>query len=436
MLTMNNQKTTLLNISRKAASNLPISPVEISTLLNFEKRTEDGTVAKLLKHVALPVSLVVGFFFAAFPDVFDSISHDLPTWTNLSNEAMLGLDYFWNILGEPVEKSNIIFHLPNVILYSFGIAGIKNIIDSISRRTWLDKVLDAQLTIKDRLQNGTLSYQLNNGHSLLFIGQGDYIGMQHVLSHKAADSITISQIKPHYTQIWNYYDSNTQYEDLKEVLLRCGGKNAGEYIFFPVKDDQIFLPNEKAYDLSPHKLDILCQNIRTVEKEYKWPLKRILIIGDKFHKSYVHSVDQRRVIPRSADTISLSTLSKKYNKVSLLDPTDIVLKKILSIANGRKIILRATKEGILEYKNRFYSRLKLMGYRKRSSKNGVLTIGYDLFEDQTEQQTLSRVIDDYYPVVLSKNVRDALIRNGYKSEEFIYVPDLVLKSLSQIASEQ
>ncbi len=71
------------------------------------------------------------------------------------------------------------------------------------------------MTIKDRLQNGTLSYQLNNGHSLLFIGQGDYIGMQHVLSHKAADSITISQIKPHYTQIWNSYDSNTQYEDLK-----------------------------------------------------------------------------------------------------------------------------------------------------------------------------------------------------------------------------
>lgn len=31
----------------------------------------------------------------------------------------------------------------------------------------------------------------------------------------------------------------------------------------------------------------------------------------------------------------------------------------------------------------------------------ILEIGYDLFEDQTEQQTLSKKVPDYYPVVLS-----------------------------------
>ena len=54
----------------------------------------------------------------------------------------------------------------------------------------------------------------------------------------------------------------------------------------------------------------------------------------------------------------------------------------------------------------------------------------------TEQQKLSNKIDEYYPVVLSKVVNDALLRNGYKSNDFIYVPDLVLKELSIKTSEQ
>ena len=92
-------------------------------------------------------------------------------------------------------------------------------------------------------------------------------------------------------------------------------------------------------------------------------------------------------------------------------------------------------QGMKEYKERFYKRLKGAGY-KMTKRKGILTIGYDLFEDQTEQQTLSRKINEYYPVVLSKNVHDALIRNGYDKSEFIYVPDLVIAALQQTASEQ
>jgi hypothetical protein len=122
--------------------------------------------------------------------------------------------------------------------------------------------------------------------------------------------------------------------------------------------------------------------------------------------------------------------------VTIIDPTDVVLKEIMKISYGRKIVFRATKEGIKEYKKRFYNRLKTLGYKPTKRQKGILTIGYDLFEDQTEQQTLSRRIDDYYPVVLSKSVRDALIRNGYKKEDFLYVPNLVLKALTRTTNEQ
>lgn len=167
-----------------------------------------------------------------------------------------------------------------------------------------------------------------------------------------------------------------------------------------------------------------------------WNTKRIIIIGDKEHKSIVQSEDQHKVVPKSEDVISLGSITGKYANVTLLDPSDIVLKKVLELADGRKIVFRATKEGIAEYKDRFYNRLSLLGYKPHADKKGILTIGYDIFEDQTEQQTLSRRIDDYYPVVLSKNVHDALLRNGYKRDEFLYVPDLVLETLTKAAAEQ
>lgn len=429
------QKKKLVTISRKVSQKKPLSPQEIEYILAFEKKDDDSKPLAFLKKIALPLALIFGFFFVVYPEQFDELAHSLPSWTNLSPNLLAGVDYLWNLIGEPIGQANILYHLPNIILYSFGILGIKKIIDSIDRKTWLDKVFAAQEILRSNLLSGNMILKMKTGHSLLFIGNGDFIGMQFALNHPDT-SVTISRVKPSYSDTWNYYDIETLYDDLKQVIERAAGESAGEYMFFPVKDDQIFLPGPSAYDLSPHKLDILCQNIRTIEKEKKWRTKRIIIIGDKFHKSFVQSEDQRKVIKKSEDVITLHSIAQKYPKVTLLDPTDVVLERIIELAGGRKIVFRATKEGIAEYKKRFYERLTLLGYRHLKSKKGILTIGYDLFEDQTEQQTLSRKIDDYYPVVLSKSVRDALIRNGYKKSEFLYVPDLVLKTLARAAAEQ
>ncbi len=413
-----------------------MSPQEIAYLLTFDKRDDDTKFITFLKKSAIPLALAAGFFIAVFPQNIDSIAISLPSWTNFSPEYLAGIDYMWDIIGEPVGKANILYHVPNIILYSFGFLGVKKLFDAIDRKTWTDKVYAAKTVLGNQIQNGTAHLNLSRGHSVLFIGNGDFIGMQFVTNHASDQAVVIAQSKPGYTNIWNYFDANSSFEDLEEVIDRTCQKDTGEYIFFPVKDDQIFLPSESSYDLSPHKLDILCQDIRTIEKKNKWKPKRILIVGDKFHKSYVQSEDRRGKIKNSEDIISLETIARKYPNVTIIDPTDIVLSEIIKIADGRTIAFRATRQGQGEYKKRFYSRLEKLKYKERKTKKGVLTIGYDLLEDQTEQQTLSRKIDDYYPVVLSKGVHDALIRNGYKKEEFIYVPELVLNFLKHEAGEQ
>lgn len=433
---MKYQKKRLLNIAQRVEKNEPLSPDEIEELKGFEKIEKENKSIKFLKSAAVPASLTLGFFFAVFPGFFENLVKMMPSWTNMSDQLLSGVNYLWDLIGDPIKKNNIIYHIPNIILYCFGIVGIKLLIDVLDKKTWLDRVLNARDKLKTNLDLGRLNLEMREGHSLLFVGGGDFIGMQFCLNQPKDMTVTISQKKPNYTEIWNLYQTDALFDDLKDVIIRSAGKNCGEYVFFPVKDDQIFLPSPAAYDLSPHKLDIICQNIRILEKELGWETKRIILVGDKTHQSFVQSEDEKNVIKKSEDIISLDSIGKKYPNVTLIDPTDLVLKKLIEIAKGRKIVFRATKDGIYEYKGRFFNRLKQLGYKLDPKKKGVLTIGYDLFEDQTEQQTLAKKIDDYYPVVLSKAVKDALVRNGYKEQEFIYVPELVLTHLDKIASEQ
>jgi len=433
---MNSSKKTLIRLAEKVEKGKSLRPGEIETLQTFTQKAKDSKVLSLLKQSALPLSLLFGFLYTVFSSDFEGFVKTLPSWTYFSPTLLTGVDYLWDLLGDPVRKANIMYHIPNIILYSFGVLGIKKLFDALDKRTWLDHVFASQKILQDKIIAGTMNFSLQSGHSIVFVGKGDFIGAQFVLNHKKDNAITVSLAKPTYTSVWNFYDAETTYEDLKTVMERADFEHAGEYIFFPVKDDQIFLPAPTAYDLSPHKLDILCQNIRMIERSKKQKPKRIIIVGDKFHKSYVISVDQKGELKNSEDVISLASIAQKYRNITLIDPSDIVLERIKEIANTRKVVFRATNEGIAEYKKRFYERLTQIGYKHNTKTKGILTIGYDVFEDQTEQQTLSHKIDDYYPVVLSKNVRDALVRNGYRTSEFIYVPELVLASLTKTAAQQ
>jgi hypothetical protein len=433
---MSYPKSKLLKIVGKVSSKQPLTTAEVELILNFEKKDKESVYISLAKRLAVPLAIIFGITLAAFASEFEKIEKNLPWWTNLPAPLLSGADYIWGFIGEPVGKANILYHLPNIILYSFGIVGLKKVFDAIDRRTWLDSVIKTKDEISEKLKNGAVSYSLKKGHSILFVGKGDFIGIQFALNTTIDNCITISESKPQFTYVWSKYNSDSGFEDLEQTLKRADYESAGEYVFFPVKDDQVFLPNAKAYDLSPHKLDILFQDIRSIEKRNKLSQRRIIIVGDRYHKSVVYSEDKDKRVKGSRDVISIESISKKYKGVTVIDPTDIVMKRIIKIANGRRVVFRATIEGIEEYKDRFFKRLVENGYRRSQAKKGTLTIGYDIFEDQTEQQTLAKTVDGYYPVVLSKTVRDALIRNGYKSDEFLYVPDLVLSVLKQKASEQ
>lgn len=423
----------LLKVAKKVLNNQKITPSELSTLQSFEYKQQDSKFIETLKKCAFPLAIFTGFLFVTFAVYFDSMVAQMPAWTNMSPELLSGVDYIWDIIGEPIGKENIVYHLPNVVMYTFGFFGVKKIIESVEKRTWLQSVLAAQETINKKISTGTVDLDMKEHHSILFVGKGDFVGEQFVLDHPHNETVTVSERKPSYTDTWICYDLCTLYDDLKIVLSLADAKYAGEYLFFPVQDNQLFLPSATAFDLSPHKLDILIQNIRLIEKEEGWVENSIIIVGDAHHHSLVQTVNNKKVLPESEEVISLSSVAKKHSNTILIDPSQLVIRKIIEIAAGRTIAFRATKEGVAEYRDRFYAKLTEAGYKSRD-KDAVLTVGYDIFEDLTEQQALARN-KDYLPVILSKQVKDAVIRNGYSNDEFIYVPELVLQELKKVTAD-
>ena len=190
---MKHNKKRLLSIARLVEQKIPLTPPDTEYLLGFERKIEQKGVIVFLRQLAVPFSLAFGFFYTVFPQQFNAMVASLPSWTNLTPELLTGIDYLWDLLGEPVRKANILYHFPNIILYSFGFFGLKKLFEALDKRTWLDRVINAQFTLRNQIKEGVLPWQLKKGHSILFVGKSDFIGTQFVLNHKPDNAVTIAE---------------------------------------------------------------------------------------------------------------------------------------------------------------------------------------------------------------------------------------------------
>ncbi len=424
----------LINIAKRTEKDLSLTPSEAENLLNFDSTPKEQKVWDIVQKIGLPLSIIFGLTIVLFPEFIESIIAALPSWLYLSPRIAAAFDYIWGIIGNPIEKEHIIYHLPNILLYSFGVLEIRSLVLAIQNKGWKNRVINAQKKIKDKLLKGKIFWDLKTGFSVLFTGGGDFIG-EEIAKRSKTMALTLSERMPSYTTIWNRYKFESPYDSLRTILKLSDAGDAGEYIFFPVEDTEIFLPAESSYDIAPHKLDLLIQNIRSIEDEFEWTNKRIVIVGDKYHESIIQTENKLEPIKDSIERITLALIAKRHTGVTLIDPTDVVIEKILHIANGRKILFRASTQGMHEYKDRFYKRLEEMGYKEDNSEE-TLIIGYDLLEDQTEQQSISNKTHNYLPVVLSSIVLESLLTNGYKKHQLLYVPELIIQKVQEIASEQ
>lgn len=426
------QRKFLTAIAKKVKENQSLTPTEVNALLSFSLEETKHSFFKILSTIALPLALLLGYSMAAFPLFFENLVSHFPSWTNLSDTQLLGVDYLWNILAYKVNKNNFIYHIPNIVLHSFGILGVKKLTDYIRSKTWLDKVLDAKKTIEDSIKTGTQSFALKNGHSILFTGNGDFVAHHYDSTTDDNETLTISSSKPYYTNIWNKYEIGSPFASFKETLELAHAENCGEIVFFPVTDQHLFLPGENDYDISADRLEVIITAIRDIERINNWKESKIIIVGDRYQQNELRTETKSAILEETLEIVSLASIQKKFSSVIIIDPTDITCEALIQKFPNHKLLFRSSIAGSQVYKDRFYKRLEELGYNDEINTEASITIGYDLLEEQIQRETYHTALQNYFPVVLSKGVLDAIKRQKLPESNFIYVPDLVIHKLKEL----
>ncbi len=424
----NLKKPALLKLAKATRDGARIEAGLVKPFLDH-KFQETSQTGKIMLKVAAAISLFFASVLVIFPEVGEMLIDFLPGFFLLPERLATALDYVWGLVGKPVGKRHLMYHIPNIIIYAFGVAGVRQLWRRINKNNWKDLVEDSQEKLRKIIAEGAGRFAYAPGFSLMFVGEGDQIGKSLVLDDPIIGATICSRCQP-YTDLWGKYETSEGEEGFVRVLDQFNAEDAGEYVLFPVQDENLFLPGEFEYDIPPHRVDIAVRRIREYETGKKWDPKRIIIIGDKEQKSRFSTASSDGRLDALHDDISLQTVAESYENILVFDPTDATLLKIIEIADGREILFRASDQGIEKYSQRFFARLALLGYEPSSSES--LTVGYDISDLETEHQVVSQKKSAYLPVILSRDVFDGLLNTHLQNDAYIFVPRLVKQELQKL----
>lgn len=421
-------KTELLGIARKirAGERLDVDRVEPFLSHSFP---ETSTFGRFMLRVAGWITLFFASVLVIFPEVGEYLISVLPAFFLLPERLAKALDYVWSLVGKPVGKQHLMYHLPNILIYAFGVAGIRQLWRKINKNNWKDQVEDAQDKLQKAIEAGTARLKFPPGFSLLFTGAGDQVAKSLVVDNPMIGP-TLSSNRPLHTKLWGKFVNSDGDEGFVTALERFNSEAAGEYMLFPVVDEHLFLPGPREYDIAPHRVEIAVQRIRAHEKAMGWSKKKIVIVGDKEQQSRFVTSSAAGRVSSPNDEVSLRTIAAEYDSVIVADPTDITLRRIIEIADGRQIYFRASDQGAEKYSREFYHRLALLDYTPSREEN--LVVGYDISDLETEHQVVSRKHTAYLPVILSRDVFDLLSDSYLREGNFIFVPALVKRELQKL----
>ncbi|MGI9371889.1 MAG: hypothetical protein ACR2OJ_05290, partial [Hyphomicrobiales bacterium] len=426
------KKSVLVEIAKKIRDNERLDVSYAEPFLHHKFQELSSFSSLMLKFAAI-LSLFFASVLVIFPEVGEKLIEILPGYFLLPERLAKALDYVWGLVGKPVGKRHLMYHLPNIIIYAFGVAGVRLLWKKVYKNNWKDQVRVSQEKLRGAIKEGTARFRFVPGFSVLFVGEGDQIARSLVMDEPDV-GVTIASTLPAYTNFWGRFSTIEGEEGFRRVLDQVNTQDAGEYVLFPVTDEHLFLPGPHEYDIAPHRVELAVRRIRAFEQEQGWDPKRIVIVGDQEQKSRFITTSRDQRIDEEDDDVSLRTITQHYENIKIIDPTDTTLRKIIEIANGRHILFRSSDQGFEKYSTEFYHRLSLLKYEPSSDE--TLTVGYDISDLETEHQIISRTQIEYLPVILSREIFDALISNHLREGTYIFVPRLVKRELQKIVAEQ
>jgi hypothetical protein len=194
-------------------------------------------------------------------------------------------------------------------------------------------------------------------------------------------------------------------------------------------------PPSTAYDIPPDRLEDLVRNIRVVEdrlgRTSDASRRRIpiVVVGDREQAIVIHSYDEVSHEPLAglSTVITLESIADELGgRLIIIDPTDVVLRRVMELAGGARIDFRGTAASRAMYEDQFRRRLHELGYRV-TDPDRIFHMGYNITDDPTVADSRNTAA-----IILTAAARDALHARGYPPDRILYVPELVILAIASL----
>ena len=345
----------------------------------------------------------------------------LPTIGTLAPAVHELLQAVHNLTVNAANSPAVRDHLPFLFLEAAGGYGaLRTIPKWLSLRGKGERAREQQTLARERVASGGMQFKMAEGHTAAFVGGGDWLAdrLQEV---KPRDQVMQYANLKLDSSVWQKLPKQGRQEELFDALDRGDFQSAGEVLILPVKEEDMFLPGEEGHDISLDEIQSLVVVLDSYCESRNIDQKRVLIVGRKtMRETYVSRTDQN-VFATSSFTLEerVGAMTANRPKIEIVDPTEIVIRKIAKLANGRRITTGGTLASDERYGSRFFQALKgIGGYKPANGAEEVKAL-YNITDIPTEVHVGRRDI----AVILDPSKKQTLLNKGVPEENIIVVPD-------------
>lgn len=367
----------------------------------------------------------------------DTVSLPLPQPIHYLLQAI----HSFPLIKQPVANNNLVEHLP-VILGELTLLAMGRLGISLSAKSSLQK---KQEIVAQQVQKGEFKYRLNDDFTAAFVGEGDVLANRLFARLPAGEMILLSNRPLGETthQFLGHRQTDEARETYKErmhnIFDRIQLARAGEIMLFPVTAEDMFLPDPiKGHDMRLYEIKRYIELVDDYCRDKGIEQKSVFIIGSKamsdtFVRFDPQTKTRKKKIVSLADIVFI--LNKdRTKKIKVVDPDEIVMQKIIEVAQGRKIDFVSNTDGAERYQKLFEILYKKTKYRPNKSRGMPLRLTYYIGDPEQEiGDPFSYLGGEEAVIGISSQVRNAARKRGIPDKNIIAVSELVEAELEKIA---
>lgn len=409
-----------------AGNRMPLRTVRefLGTPIDAVTNFESSKIDKL-------VPTVLGVGYIALFGVVKTYQENLPSFGTLPQLAHNVLQAVHNISTNSADTPAIRDHLPFILgETAAGWLGLRTALPKLrnfSKNKAANAAINAQDTLSKRVESGTMPYQLPEGATVALVGNGDPLASE--LSRLHPDSVLqIAHSK--VDGLWTHLPKDASLKATFEAFDKANIENAGEIMILPTVEQHQFLPGADNHDMSVDGIVAQINSIDEYCKAHGIPPKKVIVVGSKQQtESYVATAQDGTITEQETETLEQrleELITMRGGKIEILDPTEIIMDKIVQLAEGRNIIFKATEESTKLYGNRFVEALNRQEYTVEDEGEPV-TVRYNITDIPTRNFASSNDI----AIILDPSQKSALLSKGVSEDRIIVVSNEILKAMSQ-----